>query len=152
MDDKIKNLYNKDNNSAYTTLLELEELSIESNALYPYFDEFLTMLNSDKTFIRVRGFRLICCLAKWDEDLKIDENIDTILNSFENEKSTAIRQYLEKIDLILMYKKELKEIIKEKLTNLDLSNHKESMQDLIRKDIEIILNNHLTHQEQGKVN
>ncbi|MCQ2972656.1 MAG: hypothetical protein MJ209_05230 [archaeon] len=97
------------------------------------------MLKSEKTFMRVRGFRLICSLAKWDSDLKINSNIDEILNVFENEKSTAIRQYLEKIDLILMYKKELKDIIKNKLTNIDLSNHKESMQTLIKKDIEHIL-------------
>ena len=61
---KIKNLYNKDNNSAYETLLELEELSVDSNELYPYFDAFLSMLKSEKTFMRVRGFRLICSLAK----------------------------------------------------------------------------------------
>lgn len=38
-----------------------------------------------------------------------------------------------------MYKKELKDIIKNKLTNIDLSNHKESMQTLIKKDIEHVL-------------
>ncbi len=64
MEKKIKNLHNKDNNSAYETLLELEELSVDSNELYPYFDEFLSMLKSEKTFMRVRGFRLICSLTK----------------------------------------------------------------------------------------
>ena len=67
MKEKIKNLYNEDNNSAYKTLLELETITTESNELYNYFNEFLKMLNNEKTFIRVRGFRLICSLAKWDK-------------------------------------------------------------------------------------
>ena len=62
MKEKIKNLYNEDNNSAYKTLLELEIITTESNELYNYFNEFLKMLNNEKTFIRVRGFRLICSL------------------------------------------------------------------------------------------
>ena len=64
MKEKIENLYNEDNNSAYKTLLELETVTTESNELYSYFNDLLKMLNNEKTFIRVRGFRLICCLAK----------------------------------------------------------------------------------------
>lgn len=57
MKEKIKKLYNKDNNTAYKTLLELETTATETNELYNYFNEFLEMLNNEKTFIRVRGFR-----------------------------------------------------------------------------------------------
>lgn len=66
MKEKIQNLYNKDNNSAYKTLLELEIITTESNELYSYFDDLLEMLNNFNTFIRVRGFRLICSLEKKD--------------------------------------------------------------------------------------
>ena len=38
MKEKIKKLYNEDNNSAYKTLLELETISTESNELYNYFN------------------------------------------------------------------------------------------------------------------
>lgn len=79
MKEKIENLYNKDNNSAYKTLLDLEVITTESNELYSYFDLLLKMLNDKRTFIRVRGFRLICCLAKWDTENKINDNIDIIL-------------------------------------------------------------------------
>lgn len=67
MKEKIENLYNEDNNIAYKTLLELETMTTESNELYNYFNEFLKMINNKKTFIRVRGFRLICSLAMWDD-------------------------------------------------------------------------------------
>ena len=139
MKEKIKNLYNEDNNSAYKTLLELEIITTESNELYNYFNEFLKMLNNEKTFIRVRGFRLICSLAKWDNENKINENIDIILKELEDEKGTSVRQCLEKLNLILMHKIELTDIIENKVRNLELSKYKESMQFLIKKDIDYIL-------------
>ena len=139
MKEKIKNLYNEDNNSAYKTLLELETITTESNELYNYFNEFLKMLNNEKTFIRVRGFRLICSLAKWDNENKINKNIDIILKELEDEKGTSVRQCLEKLNLILMYKIELTDIIENKVRNLELSKYKESMQFLIKKDIDYIL-------------
>ena len=139
MKEKIKNLYNEDNNSAYKTLLELETITTESNELYNYFNEFLKMLNNEKTFIRVRGFRLICSLAKWDNEKKKKKNIDIILKELEDEKGTSVRQCLEKLNLILMHKIELTDIIENKVRNLELSKYKESMQFLIKKDIDYIL-------------
>lgn len=139
MKEKIENLYNEDNNCAYQTLLELETITTESNELYNYFNEFLNMLSDEKTFIRVRGFRLICSLAKWDSENKINHNIDIILKELEDEKGTSVRQSLEKLNLILMYKTELTDVIENKLRNLDLSKYKESMQSLIKKDIDYIL-------------
>lgn len=139
MKEKIKKLYNEDNNSAYKTLLELEIIATESNELYNYFNEFLKMLNNEKTFIRVRGFRLICSLAKWDNENKINKNIDIILKELEDEKGTSVRQCLEKLNLILMHKIELTDIIENKVRNLELSKYKESMQFLIKKDIDYIL-------------
>lgn len=139
MKEKLENLYNEDNNSAYKTLLELETITTESNELYSYFKYLLEMLNSEKTFIRVRGFRLICSLAKWDTENRINKNIDLILKELEDDKGTSVRQCLEKLNLILMYKIELTEVIENKIKNLDLSKYKESMQSLIKKDINCIL-------------
>lgn len=48
MREKIEILYNKDSNSAYKTLLELEAITVESNELYNYFSELLKMLNNKK--------------------------------------------------------------------------------------------------------
>lgn len=139
MKEKIENLHNKDNNSAYKTLLDLETITTKSNELYSYFDILLKMLNDERTFIRVRGFRLICCLAKWDTENKINDNIYTILKELEDEKGTSVRQCLKKLNLILIYKTELTDIIVNKLRSLDLSKYKESMQSLIKKDLQHIL-------------
>lgn len=139
MKDLITNLYNEDNNSAYKTLLELETITAGSNELYDYFDSLLAMLESEKTFIRVRGFRLICCLAKWDTENKINQNIDIILRELEDEKGTSVRQCLEKLNLLLGYKPDLVGTVKNKISNLDLSQYKATMKSLIQKDIEHLL-------------
>lgn len=120
-------------------MLELESITAESNELYSYFNLLLAMLHVEKTFIRVRRFRLICCLAKWDTENKINNNIDVILKELEDVKGTSVRQCLEKLNLILIYKNELTDIIKSKITSLNLSKYKESMQSLIKKDLECIL-------------
>ena len=141
MKDKINNLYNKDDNVSYNTLQELELITSQSNELYEYFDELLNMLNNEKSFVRVRGFRLICALAKWDTEGKTEQNIDLILNELDDNTSTSVRQCLSKLNLILIYKPELSEKIKQKLKQLDLSKYKESMQALIKRDIDLILKN-----------
>lgn len=139
MKEKIENLYNEDNNIAYKTLLELETMTTKSNELYIYFNEFLKMINNEKTFIRVRGFRLICSLAKWDNENRINKNIDIILSELEDKKGTSVRQCLEKLNLILMYKIELTDVIENKVRNLELTKYKDSMRSLIKKDIDYIL-------------
>jgi len=47
----------------------------------------------------------------------------------------------DKLNLILIYKPELSEKVKTKLKGLDLSKYKESMQSLIKRDIDLILIN-----------
>jgi Glu-tRNA(Gln) amidotransferase subunit E-like FAD-binding protein len=141
MKDKINYLYNKDNEIAYKNLLDLEVICTESNELYNYFDDILKLLNDNNSFIRVRGFRLICYLAKWDKDNKINKNINLILNELDDNTSTSVRQSLQKLNLILLYKPELSSIIEEKLNKLDISKYKETMQSLIKKDITNLLDN-----------
>ena len=72
---------------------------------------------------------------------KTEQNIDLILNELDDNTSTSVRQCLSKLNLILIYKPELSEKIKQKLKQLDLSKYKESMQVLIKRDIDLILKN-----------
>ena len=141
MKSKIDNLYSTDDKSAYETLLELERITENSNNLYYNFDELLDMLKSDKSFVRVRAFRLICALAKWDEENKIESNIDVILNELDDDTSTSVRQCLGKLNLILTYKPKLSKKIEFKLKQLNLGKYKENMQSLIKRDIDSILKN-----------
>ena len=141
MKDKILKLYDKDNKVAYNNLLELELETTGSNEIYNYFDELLGMLKNEKSFVRVRAFRLICALAKWDIENKIEDNIDLILNELDDDTSTSVRQCLDKLNLLLIYKPELSNQVEKKLKQLNISKYKESMQSLIKRDIESILKN-----------
>jgi hypothetical protein len=141
MKDKILKLYDKDNKVAYNNLLDLELETTGSNEIYNYFDELLGMLKNEKSFVRVRAFRLICALAKWDIENKIEDNIDLILNELDDDTSTSVRQCLDKLNLLLIYKPELSNQVEKKLKQLNISKYKESMQSLIKRDIESILKN-----------
>lgn len=133
---KIESLEEGDTKSAYENLKELEAISEQKNVLYPYMDKFISMLNSEKYVIRVRGFRLLCKQAKWDTDSKINDNINDILTAVNDEKPTAVRQALKYLKFVVPYKKELNSIIKQAVLKIDCSGYKDTMQPLIKKDIQ----------------
>ena len=58
------------------------------------------MLKNEKSFVRVRAFRLICAFAKWDIENKIEDNIDLILNELDDDTSTSVRQCLDKLNIL----------------------------------------------------
>lgn len=134
--DIITELQNVKQNAAYQLLKQLEIESAESNQYYNYFDDFINLLDSKSSFVRVRGFRLACAQAKWDIENKIEKNIDKLLEQLDDPKPTAIRQYLTALHIISLYKPKLNEPIKNKLETMDLSKFKDSMLPLIKKDID----------------
>ena len=134
--DIISGLQNKDNNSAHQLLLQLEMQSAESDGLYRYFDDFIGLLRSKSSFVRVRGFRLACAQARWDKEDRTERNLEAMLRMLEDEKPTAVRQCLAALHIVTIYKPELTEKIECRLNSLDLSRYNDSMIPLIKKDIE----------------
>jgi hypothetical protein len=132
-------LYEKDTSETYQVLLELEKLSEENNSLYNYIDEFFEMIQNEKYIMRVRGYRLLCKQAKWDTENKVNHIIDTLLIQIEDEKQTAIRQKLKALEDVAKHKMELHQKIKQKITNIDCSKYRDTMQGLIAKDITHLL-------------
>lgn len=135
----IEMLYNKDDKIAYDALKQLENISEKNNEIYLYINEFIDMLNNEKSFIRVRGFILICKNAKWDNKNQINININKILAILEDKKPTSVRQYLKAIQDIVRNKPELKKQIKEKLLNFNYLQYADSMQSLIFNDIDKLI-------------
>lgn len=134
--DIIAGLQNENNTEAYQLLLQLEKQSAESNELYCYFDNFINLLKSKNSFVRVRGFRLACAQARWDIENKLEQNVEPLLCMLEDEKATAVRQYLGALHIVVLYKPDLVEKIEKKLDTLDLSKYKDSMKALIKKDVQ----------------
>ena len=132
-------LYGEETTKIYKDFQKIEEIVKNSNQLYLHFNEFIKMLKSDKSFIRVRGFRIICLLAKWDKDNKIESNIDILLSTLDDDKPTSIRQHLKSLDTLLTYKPNLINIVLNKIKTLNYTKFKDTMSPLIKKDIEYLL-------------
>lgn len=132
-------LVDKDTSRAFEALKELEKLSDVSDALYPHIHEFISMLDSDRYVMRVRGFRLFCKQAKWDTDRVIDRNLSLAMNILSDEKPTAVRQALAALHEVIRYKKDLREEIRRRLLETDCSQYKDTMHGLIAGDIGALL-------------
>jgi len=133
-------LYGKETWDIWRNLQEIESSIDKSEMLYEYFDDIKKMLLDEKSHIRMRGFRIICKLSKWDRDNKTNNAIESLLNVLDDEKPTIVRQCLASLNSLLLYKPDLSNKIESKLKNMDLSKYKDSMKPLIQKDIDCILN------------
>ena len=139
LDFMISKLESKDTSQAFEVLKELEGLSDNSNMLYPYIHKFIEMIYSEKYFVRVRGFRLFCKQSRWDIDNIINKNIYEVLEILNDDKPTAVRQALAALQDVVMFKKELRDTIKESVLAIDIYRYKDTMHSLISKDIENLM-------------
>ena len=131
--------YGKETWDIWRKFQEIESSIDESEMLYEYFDDIKKMLLDEKSYIKMRGFRIICKLSKWDNDNKINNIIDILLQVLDDEKPTIVRQCLSSLNNLLLYKIDLSEKVENKLKKLDLSKYKDTMKPLIKKDIDFIL-------------
>ena len=136
---QIKLLYSKDSNEAYEALKELQKISFESDKVYAHLDEFISMLDSENSYLRSRGLTLIAFNAKWDCAKKIDAVIDNYLQHITDANPITARCCIKTLRELAKYKPELKTKIIHALQTADLSAYKDSMQPLIRRDIEEVL-------------
>ena len=131
----VKELYHKDAKKAYEALKELQAKSLESNAVYPFLDEFGEMLLNENSYIRARGAKLIAANARWDSDYKIDEWIDEYLKHITDVKPITARQCIQALPTLIQYKPDLKETAAKALKKANTSIYPDSMRPLVEKDI-----------------
>ena len=127
-------LTDTDNKRAYQALKDLIAVSEESDAVYPYFERFVQMMNDPgSSYIRTRGLRLIAYSAKWDADNQINGIIGEYLAHIEDEKPITARQCIKDTVLIARYKPELIDTILAALDKVDRI-YDDSMQSLVYAD------------------
>lgn len=131
----VAGLCDRNPNVGYACLLKLREESLRSDAVYPCFDRFAEMLNSDNSYIRARGLLLIAANARWDKDNKIDEIIDRYLTHIMDVKPTVARQFIAVLPEVAKFKPELAGDIRRALLCANPGRYKSSMAPLIQKDI-----------------
>ena len=129
-------LFDKNNKIAYRALQELQKESAETDCVYPYMDKLSDMLDSDNSYVRTRGLTLLAYNAKWDKDYKIDEIIDKYLRHITDVTPITARQCIKLLPIIVKYKPELRNDIISALHKANICIYDDSMQPLVRKDIQ----------------
>ena len=132
----VDGLKDKNDKYAYQCLKQLESESINSDAVYAYFDIFAAMLDDANSYIRTRGILLIAANANWDKDYKIDEIIDSYLKHIMDDKPITARQTVKALPTIAKYKPDLINDIANALRKANPQIYKSSMQSLVYKDIQ----------------
>lgn len=135
MKDIIMELQNKDNQKAYALFKEINAKSTNSDEFYSYFDNFIGLLTHKSSYVRTRGFCLACAQAKWDKYDKIKSNLETMLKMLHDDKPIVVRQCLNALHSVVLYKYDLRNAIRQELDKIDLSKYKDSMSPLIKKDM-----------------
>ncbi len=135
VEELLEFLTSRNNSQAYQALKALEEMSAESNCLYPHMDKFIAMASSGNSYVRTRGLALIAHNAKWDVDDKIDGIIDGCLEHITDEKPICARQCIKLLPLLAEAKPALASKIVSALRDADVARYPDSMRPLVQKDI-----------------
>lgn len=132
-------LSEKDDNIRYKALLLLQNRSVYSDDVYPFWDIFCKKLKSDNSYQRSIGLMLIADNAKWDKDNKLDDIIDDYLVLLNDEKPITVRQCIQALCKIVPCKEHLHQKIADKIMSMNLLEVKETMRKLLLLDIISVL-------------
>lgn len=129
----------KDDNARYQAFLLLQNRSIFFDDVYPYWDIFRSKLKSNNSYQRSIGLMLIAENARWDTERRMENTIDEYLELLNDEKPITIRQCIQSLEKIVVYKPELNNKIAAALISFDFMSAKETMRKSILLDILDIL-------------
>lgn len=135
----VERLSLKDDNARYQAFLLLQNRSIFFDDVYPHWDIFRSKLKSDNSYQRSIGLMLIAENARWDTERRMENTIDEYLELLNDEKPITIRQCIQSLEKIVVYKPELNNKIAAALISFDFMSAKETMRKSILLDILDIL-------------
>ena len=131
----IAKLTAKDDKYAYAFADKIISESQETDEWYEYFDDFASLLNHPKSFVRNRVLYILAANAQWDEENRFDLIISDFLAHITDEKPITARQCIKALTQIGLAKPQYIPVILSSLRSADLSKYKDSMRPLIEKDI-----------------
>lgn len=131
----ISNLTDKNDAYACAIADEIISESQETDKWYEYFDEFASLVDHPKSYVRNRAFHILAANAQWDDAGRFDSVIPQLLNHITDEKPISARQCIQALAIIGSEKPQYVPAILTRLNSADISNYKESMRELIEKDI-----------------
>lgn len=139
LEEMLAALEEKDTARAYAVLKELEALSERSDILCPYAGHFAEMACDSRYVMRVRGFRLLCRQCRWEQCEDFPRLLESAMGILQDEKPTAVRQALAALTEVAQLRPELREMIRRFVLQMDCRGYKDSVQGLILKDRERLL-------------
>lgn len=131
----VDQLFAKETKTGYKALRILEAKSEQSNEVYAYFDQFISLMRDENSYKRTRGLLLIAANAKWDEENKIEEIIEEYISHISDEKPITARQCIKAIPKITKAKPKLKETVQTALHQADVKKYGDSMWHLVYEDV-----------------
>lgn len=135
IENMIAKLTAKDDKYACAFADKIISESQETDEWYEYFDDFASLLNHPKSFVRNRVLYILAANAQWDEENRFDLIIADFLAHTTDEKPITARQCIKALAQIGSAKPQYVPVILSCLRNADLSKYKDSMRPLIEKDI-----------------
>lgn len=131
----VERLTAKDDHYAYAFADKIQSESQETDEWYEYFDDFASLLNHPKSFVRNRALSILAANAQWDEENRFDLILSDFLAHITDEKPITARQCIKALAQVGSAKPQYIPAILSCLQNADLSKYKDSMRPLIEKDI-----------------
>lgn len=134
MNDIIIRLKDKDDKAAYEYAKKIGAESAESDKYLDMISEFAELLADKSSYVRTRGFCLICNQAKWASDGQIDAVFDRMSTLLYDEKPTVVRQCLKALQEVALYRPEMSDKVSQVVDDITPGKYKDSMSPLIDKD------------------
>ncbi len=132
-------LSEKDDKLRYQAFLLLEQRSLQTRDVYPFWNAFHQKLTSSNSYQRSIGLMLLAANAKWDNDRLLDGMIGEYLLLLYDEKPITVRQCLQSLPRILASKPHLNQIIASSVIAIDLAACRETMRKSILMDMIAVL-------------
>lgn len=139
MNDIIMRLKDKDDKAACEYAKQIGAESAESDKYLEMIPEFAGMLTDKSSYVRTRGFGLICNQARWAKNGQIEVVFDDMSRLLYDDKPTVVRQCLGALHEVILYRPEMSDRIFRAVGEIDLCKYKDSMSPLIEKDMKELM-------------
>ncbi|MDO4491664.1 MAG: hypothetical protein Q4B85_11420 [Lachnospiraceae bacterium] len=138
MQDIIARLTAKDDKAAYEYAKQIGAESAESDKYLSMISIFADLLVHKSSFVRTRGFVLICNQSRWAVDSQLEEVFPQMMPLLNDPKPTVVRQCLAALHEVVLFRPEMVRKIENAVDEIDLAKYKDSMTPLIQKDIDAL--------------
>jgi hypothetical protein len=126
----------KDDTYRYNCFKVLHQIAEEQpQAIYPAWDDFVELLDSDNAYHRSMGAQLIATLACADTDHRFETIFDRTFALLDDEKIVPARQFAQQVGRIARANPHLQSRITEQLLAVEDTHHTEGRKDLLKGDV-----------------